>query len=124
MRFMMMVMGNDDYQAGKPPSPALMAAIDKLAAEGRASGKLLSAEGLAPSQTRIKLVNGKRQVIDGPFAETKELIGGIAIIEAASKDEALAHAQRFVDAHAEAGIENFEMVIRPMYGGPDSPDQC
>jgi hypothetical protein len=116
---MMMVLGNDDYQSGKPPSPALMAAIDKLSAEGRASGKLLASEGLKPSETRIKLVNGKRQVIDGPYAETKELIGGYAIFEVASKDEAITYAQRFVDAHADAGIANFEMVIRPMYGGPD-----
>jgi len=119
VRFMMMVMGNDDYQSGKPPSPQLMAAIDKLAAEGRASGKLLASEGLRPAETRIKLVNGRRHVIDGPYAETKELIGGYAILDVASKDEALTFAQRFVDAHADAGIENFEMVIRAMYGGPD-----
>ena len=119
MRFMMMVMGNDDYQAGKPPSPALMAAIEKLSIEARAAGKLLSSEGLKPGAIRIRLRNGKRSMVDGPFAETKEVIGGYAIFELASKEEALVYAQRFVDAHVEAGVKNFEMEIRPMFGPED-----
>jgi hypothetical protein len=119
MKFMMFVMGNDDYQSGKPPSPALMAAIEKLAVEARAAGKLLSSEGLKPQATRIRLTNGRRHVIDGPFTETKELVGGYAIFEVESKEEAMRHAQRFVDAHVEAGVRNFEMELRPMFGPED-----
>jgi len=115
MKFLMLVMGNDDYQAGKPPSPALMAAIGKLAAEASAAGKLLLSEGLKPVATRIRMSKGRRQVIDGPFAETKELIGGFAIFELASQEEAMEYAQRFVDAHEQAGVKDFEMEIRPMY---------
>src|SRR5258706_10042244 len=52
MKFLMLVMGNDDYQAGNPPSPALMAAIEKLGREARAAGKMLLSEGLKPVATR------------------------------------------------------------------------
>jgi len=58
-------------------------------------------------------------VTDGPFAETKELIGGFAILEVASRQEALELAQRFVDAHASAGVTDFEMEMRPLYGPED-----
>jgi hypothetical protein len=119
MRYMMLVMGNADYQAGKPPSPALMAEIGKLSEEARRSGKLVMSEGLKPRETRIRLVKGKRQVTDGPFTETKEMIGGFAIFELASDAEALAAAQQFVDAHARCGLTDFEMLIRPMYGPED-----
>ena len=116
MRYLMLVMGNDDYQAGKPPSPALMAEIGKLAEEARRAGKLLMSEGLKPRATRIRLRKGKRDVVDGPFAETKEMIGGFAIFELASHEEAMREAQRFADAHAKCGVNDFEMEIRPMYG--------
>ena len=119
MKYMMMVMGNDDYQAGRPPSPALMAAIGELSAEARRSGKLVASEGLKPSATRIRLRKGKRIVVDGPFAETKELVGGFAIFEVASREEAMALAERFVDAHATAGVKEFDMEIRPVFGPDD-----
>ncbi len=121
MRYMMMVKADADYEAGRPPSPALMAAIDQLSEEARKAGKLLAAEGLKPSAagTKIRLANGKRSVIDGPFVETKELIGGFAIFEVVSKEEAMALAQRFVDAHVKVGVADFEMEIRPLYGAED-----
>ena len=119
MRYMMMVKANSDYEAGKPPSPALMAEIGKLAEEATKAGKLVSTGGLAPTRasTRITLRNGKRSVIDGPFSETKEVVGGFAIFEVASKEEALEYANRFVDAHVRCGVTDFEMDVRPMFGG-------
>ena len=121
MRYMMMVKADADYEAGRPPSPALMAAIDQLSEEARKAGKLLAAEGLKPSAAgmKIRLANGKRSVIDGPFVETKELIGGFAIFEVVSKEEAMVLAQRFVDAHVKVGVADFEMEIRPLYGPED-----
>jgi hypothetical protein len=118
---MMLVKGNSDYEAGKPPSPKLMEAIGKLAEKARRAGTMIMSEGLKPSSasTRIRLVKGKRSVIDGPFAETKEIIGGFAIFELPSKAEALKQAQEFVDAHVQAGVTDFEMEIRPMYGPED-----
>jgi hypothetical protein len=121
MRYMMMVKADKDFEAGLPPNPALIAAIGEMSEAARRSGKLLASEGLKPSATgtRIRLAKGKRQVIDGPFTETKELIGGFAIFEVASKDEAMSLAQRFVDAHVKAGVTDFEMEIRPLYGPED-----
>jgi hypothetical protein len=118
---MMMVKADKDYEAGRPPSPALMAAIGVLSEEARSAGKLIASEGLKPSSTgmRIRLADGKRTAVDGPFAETKELIGGFAILEVASKQEALDLAQRFVDAHVDAGVTDFEMEMRPIYGPED-----
>ena len=117
MRYMMMVKANSDYEAGQPPSPALMAEIGKLSEEAMKAGKLVSMGGLAPSSasTRITLRKGKRSVVDGPFGETKELIGGFAIFEVASKEEALRYANQFVDAHVKCGVTDFEMDIRPMF---------
>jgi hypothetical protein len=117
MRFMMMIKGNADYEAGLPPSPELMSGMIKLTGEMAKAGVLLASDGLQPSAkgSRIKLAAGKRTVIDGPFAEAKEVIGGYAIIEARSKYEAVAIAQRVIDVHVDAGIKDIEMEIRPLY---------
>ena len=119
MRYMMFVMGNDDYEAGKPPSPQLMAEVGKLAAEAQRSGKMVISAGLKPTATRIALKDGRRKVMDGPFAETKELVGGFAIFELASHEEAMREAQRFVDVHERCGVKDFLMEIRPVFGPED-----
>lgn len=115
MRYMMMIKGGAEYEAGVPPPQALMEGMRKLTEEMVRNGVLVDNGGLMPSSqgTRIRLVNGKRSVIDGPFTEAKEVIGGYAIVEARSKYEALALAQRVVDLHADAGIRDLEMEIRP-----------
>ena len=117
MRYLMMIKGNADYEAGKPPPPALMAGMGKLAQEMAQSGVLLSTDGLLPSRNAMKLrhAGGRTSVIDGPFAEAKEVIGGYAIVEAKSKYEALALAQRFIDVHVDAGIKDLDVEIRPLY---------
>lgn len=121
MRFMMLVKGNSDYEAGRPPSPQLMAAIGQLRERMERAGKLILTGGLKPSSVSIKarLDNGRKSFIDGPFAETKEVIGGFAIFELASREEALAMADEFVEAHRKAGVTDFEMEIRPMFGPED-----
>ena len=121
MRFMMIVKGNADYEAGIPPSAELMAAIGALAEEARRSGKLLMQEGLKPTRAgwRLGLDKGKPYAVDGPFAETKEVIGGFALFELASGEEALAMARRFVEAHAKSGIRDMSMEVRPLYGPED-----
>jgi len=117
MRYMMMIKANPSYEAGKPPNPALIEAMGRLSEEMTRAGAMLSVGGLMPSSagTRIRLDNGKRSVTDGPFTETKELVGGYAILQAASRDEALALAQRCVDVHAACGVTDFELEIRPMW---------
>jgi hypothetical protein len=120
MRFMMLVKGNSDYEAGKPPNPQLMATLHEMGERATKSGKMILSGGLAPSaqSTKVRLDRGRKSVIDGPFAEAKELVGGFAIFEVASKAEALQLAHEFVDAHLKAGITEFEMEIRPMFGPP------
>jgi hypothetical protein len=111
MRFMMMIKGNKDYEAGLPPKPELMAAIGKLTEESMKKGILLDTGGLLPSSkgARIRLAGGKVTVIDGPFAEAKELIGGYAIVKVDSKEEAVAMASDFLKLHEE--------VLGPSYTG-------
>ena len=121
MRYMMMIKATEDYEAGIPPNQELLAGMGKLTEEMTKAGVLLASEGLQPSSkgTRIKVSGGKRVVTDGPFAETRELIGGYAILQAKSKDEAIKLADRVVDVHLKAGIPAFEMEIRPLFDPAD-----
>jgi hypothetical protein len=123
MRFLMMVMGNSDYEAGKPPSPALMEAIEKLSKQETATGALLQSEGLMPSAygARVRVARGKVSVTDGPFAEAKEIVGGFAILRAASLEEAKAMGARFMQLHADVLGDGFEgeLVVRQIAEFPE-----
>ncbi len=96
MRFMMIVKANKDSEAGKMPSEELLSAMGKYNEELMKAGVLVDLSGLQPSSkgARIKFSGGKRTVIDGPFAETKELIGGYWIINVKSRAEAIEWAMR------------------------------
>jgi len=122
MRFMMMVKGDKDYEAGKPPSPALMAAIGKLSEQEARDGILLESGGLLPSAAgaKVRVAGGKVTVIDGPFSEAKELVGGYAILKAASKAEAIEMGKRFMALHAEVLGASYEgeLEIRQMMDVP------
>ena len=122
MRYLMMVKATKEYEAGIPPSPAMMARMGKFMEEMTKAGVLLAAEGLQPSSkgARLRYAGGKVMVTDGPFAETKELIGGYAIVQANSHAEAVELARRFVQVHIEAGIREVDMEIRPL-SYPGSP---
>src|SRR5262245_5081479 len=124
MRFMMLVKANKDYEAGAPPNPELMAAIAKLSEEAAARGQMIDAGGLMPSSqgVRIRVERGKTHVIDGPFAETKELVGGYAIFELKSKEEAIESGRKFMQLHADILGPSYEgeLEIRPMFNAPPS----
>jgi hypothetical protein len=126
MRFMMLIKANKDFEAGVPPSQKLMAAMGQLSEEMTRAGVVLSSEGMLPSSagTRIRYSAGKRSVIDGPFTEAKELIGGFAIVRAASKQEALALAERVVAIHIECGVPEFEMEVRPLFDPGNCAEQA
>src|ERR1700687_5791818 len=96
MRFMMIVKANKDSEAGKMPSEELLAAMGKYNEELVKAGVLVDLSGLQPSSkgARIRFSGGKRTVIDGPFAETKELIAGYWIIKVKSRGEAIEWAKR------------------------------
>jgi len=91
MRFMFIV---KSAHSG-PPTPELIEAMHKLADREIKAGRMLDNGGLMPVSTgaQVRLVNGKLSVVDGPFVEAKEVIGGYAIFELPGKEEALASAK-------------------------------
>jgi len=122
MRFMMIVKGDKNYEAGAPPKPELLAAIGKLSEEMIKAGVLLDMGGLLPSSkgARINVKQGKLTVTDGPFSEAKELIGGYAILQVKSREEAIERGRRFMQLHADVLGPSYdgELEIRQM---PDAP---
>ena len=96
MKFMMIVKASKESEAGVMPSEEMLATMGKYNEELVKAGVMLDGAGLQPSSkgARIKFSGGKRTIIDGPFAETKELIAGFWIIEVKSKAEALQWAKR------------------------------
>ena len=96
MRFMMIVKASKDSEAGVMPSEELLGAMGKYNEELMKASVLLDLSGLQPSSkgARVKFSGGKRTVIDGPFAETKELIAGYWLIQVKSKEEATEWAKR------------------------------
>ena len=121
MRFMMMMKADKNYEAGIPPSPELMAAIGKLTDDMVKAGVLVQTGGLLPSSrgARIRVSRGALTVTDGPFPETKEVIGGYAIVEAASRDEAIKLARRFMELHVAVSGPSYEgeCEIRQLFDG-------
>ena len=103
MRFMIIVKGSKDSEAGVMPEEKLIAAMATYHEELVKAGALLDASGLQPSSRgwRVKYSGGKRAVIDGPFTEAKELIAGYTIIQVKSKEEAMEWAKRFPAPHGE-----------------------
>ena len=97
MRFMFIVSSN---QQG-PPSEALLTEMHKLADREIKAGRMLDNAGLMPLEmgAQIRVNGGKLSVVDGPFVETKEVIGGYAIFELPGRDEALASAKEFMQLH-------------------------
>jgi hypothetical protein len=121
MRFMMIVKANPSYEAGQPPNPALIAAVGELSQKLTKAGVMLQSGGLLPSSqgARVRVSGGKMTVTDGPFAETKELIGGFAILEAASKEEAVRLGKEFMQLHVDVLGQSYDgtLEVRPMFDG-------
>ncbi len=119
MRFMTMVKADKDYEAGLAPKPELIAAIGRLTDDMVKSGVLVQTGGLLPSAkgARVRVSRGDVTVTDGPFVETKELIGGYAIVETTSRDEAIELGKQFMALHAAViGLSyDGECEIRQLY---------
>jgi hypothetical protein len=94
-------------ETGVPPSQEEMARMGKLIEEGMKAGYLLVVEGCLPSAAgaRVRLSDGKITVVDGPFSESKEVIGGFAILQANSKEEAIELARQFLHVAGEGECE-------------------
>src|SRR6201990_1024316 len=103
MRFMVMVKATKESEAGAMPDEKLLAEMGKFNEELVKAGVMLAGEGLQPSSkgARIKFSGKKRSVIDGPFAETKELICGFWIWQVNSKEEAIEWVKRCPNPHNE-----------------------
>lgn len=122
MQFLSMIRINEN--SGQQPDERLMHDMGKLMEEMTAAGILVDTAGLHPTAEgkRLKLSGGRISQIDGPFTETKEVIGGYAILEVASMDEALKVTRRFLDVHG-AGWE-IESEVRQMQRHPSTAAGC
>jgi len=107
-----------------PPPPALMQAMSAFVEESMQAGVLVDTGGLLPSKdgVRLRLSKGKLTVTDGPFTESKEVIGGWAILNAESKAEAVQLATKFMQLHREHWPEfEGESELRPMFDPGKGP---
>ena len=110
MRFMMIVKASKESEAGAMPEEKVLADMAKYNEELVKAGVMLDGAGLKPSSngSRIKYSGSKRTVIDGPFAETKELVAGFWVIQVKSKEEALEWAKR-------VPFQDGEVELRPFF---------
>jgi hypothetical protein len=118
MRFMVMVKATKDSEAGVLPDKKLLADMGKFNEELMKAGVMLAGEGLQPSSkgARVRFSGAKRTVIDGPFAETKELVAGFWLWQVKSKDEAIEWVKRCPNPFP--GTES-EIEIRQVFEAED-----
>ncbi|MFC7516493.1 YciI family protein [Herbaspirillum sp. GCM10030257] len=121
MRYMIIVKASEQSEAGVMPDEKLIAAMADYHEQLAKAGVLLDGSGLQASAKgwRINYSGGKRTVIDGPFAETKELVAGYTIIQVRSRDEALEWTRRFPAPHGEDADAQIE--VRQMFELDDFP---
>jgi hypothetical protein len=126
MRFMVIVKASKDSEAGKLPSQELLAAMGKYNEELVKAGILLAGEGLQPSSkgARVRFSGDQRIVIDGPFAETKELIAGYWLWQVKSKEEAIEWVKRCPNPMpgTEAEIEIRQVFENEDFGEEFTPE--
>ena len=107
-------------ERGVPPTQEEMAAMGKLVEDGMKAGYLLAVEGCLPSATgaRVRRSGSKLTVTDGPFTEAKELVGGLALLQANSKEEAIKLAKEFLQVAGDGECE-----LRQLYEAGNCPGQ-
>jgi len=117
MRFMIIVKATKDSEAGVMPRKQLLTEMGKFNEELVKADVMLAGEGLQPSSkgARVRFSGGKRTVIDGPFAETKELIAGFWLWQVKSKEEAIEWVKRCPNPHN----EETEVEIRQVFEAED-----
>jgi hypothetical protein len=115
MRFMIIVKGDEKIEAGAMPDPEAIEAMADYHEALEEAGALVDASGLQPSSKgfRVRYAGDKRSIVDGPFAETKELIAGYTIIRVNSREEALEWAKRFPNPRGEGAA--CEIEVRQMF---------
>jgi hypothetical protein len=116
MRYMMFIKHTEDYRNQEIPK-GLMEAMGEFVGEAMKSGAVIDTAGLKPTAdgTRVRLAGGKIKVTDGPFTESKEIVGGYALVEAKSRQEAVDFARKFMDLHRVHWPEfDGECEVRPL----------
>jgi hypothetical protein len=108
-------------ETNTPPTPEHMAQMEELIEEGMRKGELLATEGCLPSAfgARVRLSDGRLTVTDGPFTEAKELVGGFAILQASSKEEAVEMAKKFLSVVGNGECEIRQLCEMPASGRED-----
>ena len=122
MRILGLLKADQASEAGALPSKELMAEMGKFMEEVTKAGVLLATDGLQPSSkgVRVRVIDGKSTVIDGPFTESKELIASYALFEVPTMDVAVYWTRRFLEV-----LGGGECEIRPIYEPTDFPaDVC
>ena len=117
MKYLTFIRHSESYRESGPP-PALLEAMGKFVQKSLKEGVLVDTGGLLPTKdgVRVRLDNGKITVTDGPFTESKEVIGGYAILNASSKAEAVRIATEFMELHRKHWPEfEGESEVRPMF---------
>jgi hypothetical protein len=124
MRFMILRKADKQTEAGVMPSEALLAAMGAYMEAMSKAGVLLSGEGLQPSAkgARVKLSGGRPTVIDGPFAETKELVAGFCIIQTKSRQEAIEWVKRWPPLDGDVEIEIRQIFEAEDFGAEFTPE--
>jgi hypothetical protein len=125
MRFMVIVKGDADTEAGAMPDEAMLTAMGKYNEELAKAGVMLAGEGLHPSSkgARVKFSGDKRTVIDGPFTEAKELVAGFWILEVKSKDEVIEWVKRCPNpTGGESEIEIRQVFEADDFGAEYTPE--
>lgn len=122
MRFMIIRMADKRTEAGEMPSERMLTAMGSYMKEMADAGILLAGEGLKPTSdgARVKFTAGKPRVVDGPFAEAKELIAGYATIRVSSREEAIEWAKRWPTIETETDVT---LEIRRLYEDDDFGDE-
>jgi hypothetical protein len=126
MRYMMFIKHTQDYGDVEVPA-GLYEAMGRFIEDATKSGQFIDGAGLQPTSagTRVTVKQGRLSVTDGPFTESKEIVGGYAIIEAKSHDEAIGLARRFMELHqthwptfeGECEVRPFELEAQPASSG-------
>ena len=126
MRYMCLVRSSEAFR-DKPPPQKLMDAMGVLMDDAWKAGVMVDTGGLLPDRDgfRARLSNGKVSLTDGPFAEAKEVVGGYAIMEFATRADAVAWTKRFMETHITGWPEwEGECEVRPMYAAEQVPGDC
>ncbi|HXU69181.1 MAG TPA: YciI family protein [Polyangia bacterium] len=117
MKYLSFIRSSEKYREATPPA-ALMEAMGKFIAKSMKEGVLVDTGGLLPSKegVRLRIAKGKLTVTDGPFTESKEVIGGWAIFQTDKKEEAVRVAREFMELHLQHWPEfECESEVRPMF---------